>query len=114
MFAIGSGELGLVSNVRNAEKVGQMVKNSKGTLSGNSRKLRGRLNLTVCEQVRTFDVGAKVVIRQCTASSGQPHMRYKGRHGTIVEKRGGCYVVKIRDGGMEKWLIASPIHLKAA
>jgi large subunit ribosomal protein L21e len=91
-----------------------MVKNSKGTLSGNSRKLRGRMNLTVCDQVKTFQVGTKVVIKQRAASSGQPHMRYKGRHGTIVEKRGGCYVIKIKDGGLEKRLIASPIHLKAA
>ncbi len=91
-----------------------MVKNSKGTLSGNSRKLRGRLNLTVCEQVRTFEVGAKVVVRQCAASSGQPHMRYKGKHGTIVERRGSCYLVQIRDGGKTKQLVASPIHLQAA
>jgi large subunit ribosomal protein L21e len=91
-----------------------MVKNSKGTLSGNTRKLKGRMNLTVCDQVKTFQVGAKVVIRQRAAPAGQPHMRYKGRHGTIVEKRGGCYVIKIRDGGMEKKLIASPIHLIAA
>ena len=91
-----------------------MVKNSHGTLSGNSRKLRGRLNLTVSEQVKTFEIGTKVVIRQRAPPGGQPHMRYKGRHGIIVEKRGGCYVVEIRDGGTKKKLVASPIHLKLA
>lgn len=91
-----------------------MVKNSRGTMSGNTRKLRGKLNLTVSEQVKTFEVGAKVVIRQRPVSSGQPHMRYRGRHGTIVEKRGGCYMVEIQDGGSKKRLVASPIHLKLA
>lgn len=89
-----------------------MVKNSKGTLSGNTRKLRGRLSLTVSAQVKTFDVGARVVVNQISSSKGQPHMRYKGRNGKVVAKQGDCYVVEIEDGGKTKKLVSSPIHLK--
>ena len=91
-----------------------MVKNSRGTLSGNTKRLRGRMDLTVSRQVKTFDVGAKVIINQRSTSRGQPHMRYKGRHGIVVERQGKCYVVEIQDGGTRKRLIASPIHLTQA
>jgi len=91
-----------------------MVKNSKGTLSGNTRKLRGRLALTVSSRVKTFDIGAKVIISQIPLSKGQPHMRYRGRHGIVVEKQGKSYVVEIQDGGSRKKLVSSPVHLKAA
>jgi len=90
-----------------------MVKNSKGTLSGNTRKLRGRLALTVSKRVKTFEIGSKVIISPVASPKGQPHMRYRGRHGTIVKKQGKSYVVEIMDGRSKKRLIASPIHLKS-
>jgi len=91
-----------------------MVKNSKGTLSGNTRKLRGRLALTVSSRVKTFEIGTKVVINQVPSPKGQPHMRYKGRHGIVVKKQGNCYVVEIADGRSKKKLVSGPIHLKSA
>jgi large subunit ribosomal protein L21e len=90
-----------------------MVKNSKGTLSGNTRRLKGKMDITVSSQVRTFDIGAKVVIVQKSTTDGQPHMRYNGRHGKIIRKQGKCYVVQITDGGLTKELISNSIHLKA-
>ena len=89
-----------------------MVKNSGGTLSGNTRKLKGKMNLTVSEQVKTFKLGDKVIVSQRSTSAGQPHMRYSGRHGVIVRKQGKCYVVEVKDGKTTKELIASSIHLK--
>ena len=89
-----------------------MVKNSKGTLSGHTRRLKGKMDITVSSQVRTFDVGTKVVIVQKSTSKGQPHMRYNGKHGTITKKQGMCYVVEIKDGGLTKKLISNSIHLK--
>jgi large subunit ribosomal protein L21e len=90
-----------------------MVKNSRGTLSGNTRKLKGKMNLTVSDQVRTFELGQKVIINQRSSAEGQPHMRYGGRHGVITRKQGKCYVVKVKDGNTTKELIASSIHLKS-
>ena len=90
-----------------------MVKNSKGTLSGNSKKFRGKTGLTVSKRVRTFEINDGVIIDPKAVSKGQPHMRYRGRHGMIVRKQGKSYVVRIQDGGMKKELIASSIHLKS-
>jgi len=90
-----------------------MVKNSGGTLSGNTRKLKGKMGLTVSEQVKTFELGEKVVVSQRSSSGGQPHMRYRGRHGVIVRKQGKCYVVLVRDGNSTKELVASSIHLRS-
>jgi large subunit ribosomal protein L21e len=91
-----------------------MVKNSRGTLSGNTRRLKGRMDITVCQQVKTFEIGTKVIISQRAITKGQPHMRYNARHGKIIKKQGKCYVVEVQDGGKKKQLIASPIHLKEA
>jgi len=91
-----------------------MVKNSHGTLSGSTKRLRGKMGLTVSGQVKTFEVGTQVVLDQRSLSRGQPHMRYKGRHGMIIARRGKCYVIEVQDGGMKKQLIADPIHLRSA
>lgn len=91
-----------------------MVKRSKGTLSGMTRKLRGKAEFTVAEEVRTFDVGDKVVLTPKSRTQGMPHPRYAGRHGIVTEKRGKAYVVRITDGNKMKELIAGSIHLKLA
>lgn len=91
-----------------------MVRNSRGTLSGNTRRLKGKMGLTVSKQVRTFEIGAKVIISQRAVSKGQPHMRCNGMHGRIVGKQGNSYIVEINVGGRKKHPIVSPIHLKEA
>lgn len=91
-----------------------MVKNSRGTLSGNTKRLKGRMGITVSEQIKTFEIGAKVIISPRSTSRGQPHLRYNGRHGKIVKKQGKCYIVEIKDGGKKKQPVVSPIHLKKA
>lgn len=91
-----------------------MVKNSRGTLSGNTRRLKGKMGLTVSKQVRTFKIGAKVIISQKSVAKGQPHMRYKGMHGKIVGKQGKSYLVEIVVGGKKRRPVVSPIHLMEA
>ena len=41
-----------------------------------------------------------------------PHTRYSGRHGTITGKRGNAYIVELKDGGLIKKFIASPVHFR--
>ncbi len=89
-----------------------MVKQSKGTLSGRTRFLRGRSKSTVAESVRTFKIGDKVLISPKASTSGMPHLRYANRHGVVVEKRGRSYVVEVRDGKKMKKVIAGSIHLR--
>ena len=42
---------------------------------------------------------------------GMYHPRFYGKSGTVVGKRGRCYLVSIQDGGKEKQLIIHPVHL---
>jgi len=43
---------------------------------------------------------------------GMPHFRYHGRTGTIIEKRGRCYLVEVKLGNSTKTLIIGTEHLR--
>ncbi len=92
----------------------EMVKRSKGTLSGRTRKLKGKSRVTVAQRVRTYNIGDKVIVNPKSHTKGMPHLRYAGRHGQIVKAQGKAYVVRVTDGGKKKDLIAGAIHLKLA
>ncbi len=91
-----------------------MVKRSKGAFCGRTRKLKSKTGVTVAQIVRTFNVGDKVVISPKARWEGLPHLRYSGRHGHIVEKRGRSYLVEVGDFSMRKRIIVGPVHLKLA
>jgi len=91
-----------------------MVKNSRGTLSGKTKKLRGKGKFTPAQLVKKFSIGDKVILDPKQYKSGQPHLRYANKNGKIVEKRGIAYVVEIMDGGKKKKIVAHPVHLKTA
>ena len=91
-----------------------MVKNSRGTLSGKTKKLKGKGKHTPAQLVKEFLVGDKVTLTPKQYDSGLPHLRYANKYGKIVEKRGKAYVVEIMDGKKKKSIIAHPVHLKAA
>ena len=90
------------------------MKRSKGTLSTRTKRLRSKEPLTVAKMVNSFDVGSKVVITNKSYQKGLPALRYNGKHGLIIEKRGSSYVVQINDGGKKKTLISHPVHLTLA
>lgn len=92
----------------------EMVKRSKGTFSGRTRQLRGKSRVTVSEAVRTFSIGEKVRITPKARTEGLPHLRYRNKHGTVVEKRGKGYVVEISDHKKRKKIVVGSIHLKLA
>ena len=91
-----------------------MVKRSRGTLSRQTKKLKGKGRVTVAEQVKTFEIGQKVVITPKPILKGMPHPRYASRHGVVVEKRGRAYVVEVKDFDKTKKLVVLPVNLKAA
>ena len=70
--------------------------------------------VSVARVVRTFNVGDKVVITPKANWVGLPHMRYSGKQGVVVEKRGKSYVVEVRDYAQKKMIIAGPVHLTLA
>lgn len=89
-----------------------MVKRSKGTMSGRTRKLRGKSRVSVAAKVRTFKIGSKVVIAPKTDPSGQPHLRYRDKHGTVVKKQGKSYLVEVDDYKKKKKILVGPVHLE--
>ena len=75
-----------------------MTERSHGLFSGRTRHLSRHHKpgkLTISALLKDFKAGDKVTIIQKGNFKDIPHPRYKGRVGTVVEKRGGAYVVKI-------------------
>lgn len=89
-----------------------MARNSRGFLSGNTKKLKRKRKATIADSIRSFSVGDRVIISVKSERAGAPHLRYQGRIGVITEKRRRGYVVAIKDGKKTKNLIATAFHLK--
>lgn len=78
-------------------------------------KKKAREKTPITKYLKEFKLGSKVIIKPNPSShKGMPYKRFFGRLGTIVEKRGKSYIVKIKDGKKEKNIIARPEHLKVA
>ena len=93
--------------------IGDEMRRSLGKMSKKSRALGAAARrLTIPGLVSSFGVGDCVSIDPQSKYSGMPHPRYRGRTGTIVDTRGKAYVVRIRDGRMEKELTLPPVHLR--
>ncbi|MEO0248852.1 MAG: 50S ribosomal protein L21e, partial [candidate division WOR-3 bacterium] len=61
---------------------------------------------------RTFKVDDRVLINIKPYREGMPSPRYYGRSGRVVERQGKAYIVRIKDGRMDKDLVVSPLHLR--
>jgi large subunit ribosomal protein L21e len=93
-----------------------MVQKSKGRRKRTRNLLRGkaRERLPITRYIQEFKVGSKVVIKPNPSShKGMPFKRFFGRSGTVIDKRGKSYIIKIKDGKKEKNIISRPEHLKA-
>ncbi|MEM4166434.1 MAG: hypothetical protein QW153_01080 [Candidatus Bilamarchaeaceae archaeon] len=91
-----------------------MVKRSRGSLSKSTKQMKKKQKVTVSAALKTFNVGDKVVLETSHIQDGRIPRRYRGMHGTIIEKRGRSYVVAIMDGSKEKKIITNSLHLKKA
>jgi len=92
------------------------MRRSKGRMAKKSRILGRKTRkhkVTPAEIVRELLVGSKVQIVPKGQFEDFPHMRYAGRVGKIVDKKGNAYVVEVKDGNKIKKIIASPVHLKS-
>jgi large subunit ribosomal protein L21e len=43
---------------------------------------------------------------------GMPHRRFQGRTGFIQGRQGSAWVVAVKDGHMQKTVVARPEHLR--
>ncbi len=94
-----------------------MSKRSQGLLVGKTRHLARHhkpSTLNTNAIIKQFSIGDKVYIVPKGGMHNIPHPRYKGRTGTVVEKRGSAYVVKVRIMNAERTLIVPSLHLDKA
>jgi large subunit ribosomal protein L21e len=90
------------------------MRRSLGKMSKRTRALGAAARkLTVPGLISSFKVGDCVAIDSQSKYSGMPHPRYRGKTGTITDTRGKAYVVRIKDGNMQKELVIPPVHLRA-
>ncbi len=94
-----------------------MTKKSRGLFSGRTRHLArhhkpSRLNTGSI--IKEFSIGDRVAIVPKSNMRNIPHPRYKGRIGTIIEKRGQAYVITLKMMSARRTLIVPSIHLEKA
>ena len=94
------------------------MRRSKGTRQGTQNILkrpkpqRGRLNIR--RIMHTYEIGDRVaIVLDGGQQLGMPHRRLHGRTGFIQEQQGYAYVVAVKDGNMQKTVIARPEHLRS-
>ena len=93
------------------------MRRSKGTRQGTrsilkrSKSDKGRLNIR--RIMHTYAPGDRVsIVLDGGQQRGMPHRRFQGRTGFIQEQQGRAYVVAVKDGNMQKTVIARPEHLR--
>ncbi len=88
------------------------MKRSHGAYSKQSRALKSKGRRPITAQLKQLDVGAKVRIDvDPRFKAGRPHLRFNGKMGTIVAKRGKCYEVEVPDLNKDKVLCLANVHL---
>ena len=94
------------------------MRRSKGTrqrtrsILKRSKAERGRLNIR--RIMHTYEIGDRVaIVLDGGQQRGMPHRRFQGRTGFIQEQQGKAYVVAVKDGNMQKTVIARPEHLRS-
>lgn len=93
------------------------MKKSKGYRSGTrnllKKHVRERGLPPLSRILRTYKHGEKVsIVIDPSIHKGQPHKRFHGKVGTVLEKRGRAYVVSVKIGNSSKTLISRPEHLR--
>ncbi|NVM54597.1 MAG: 50S ribosomal protein L21e [Candidatus Helarchaeota archaeon] len=60
-----------------------------------------------------YEVGNLVdIIIDPSVHKGQPHYKYQGKTGRIVEKRGRAYIIKLKVGKKDFFIISRPEHMR--
>ena len=76
------------------------------------KPIRKRGKLPVSKLIQEFKVNDTVsIVNEPSIQKGQPHPRFHGKTGIVVEKRGRSYLVQISDGKTNKKIISRPVHL---
>lgn len=92
------------------------MKRSRGFRSKSRHKMkkhvRERGEVPVSQVIKEYKVGDRVsIVIEPRVQGGQPHPRFQGKTGVVVEKRGRSYLVELSDGKARKKVISRPVHL---
>ena len=72
-----------------------------------------RSRLYISQIMHDYKEGDRVaIVLNGSQQRGMPHRRFQGRTGFIEKKQGSAWIVAVKDGNMEKTVIARPEHLK--
>jgi len=83
---------------------------TRRTFTKSSRN-KGKVSIT--NYLQSFEEGEKVVLGfEPAVHKGMYHPRFKGKVGVVQDKRGECYIIKIKDGQKPKQVTVHPVHLK--
>ena len=93
------------------------MRKSKGYRSGArsllTKEPRERGKMRLSKLLQEYPPGTSVVVMiDSSVQKGMPHKRYHGKVGTIVNKRGRSYVLKVPLGDAVKEIIVRPEHLE--
>ena len=93
------------------------MKKSKGQRQGTrsilrrGRHQRGRVNIR--RIMHDYAEGDRVaIVLDGGQQMGMPHRRFQGRTGFIQGRQGKAWVVSVKDGNMQKTVVARPEHLR--
>ena len=103
--------------MQNMFPVVMMTKRSAGLFSGRTRHLARHhkpSNVRARDIIKDLEIGTKVAIVPKGNFRNIPHPRYRGKIGTIIEKRGTAYVVEIRVMAATRKLVVPAVHLEKA
>jgi large subunit ribosomal protein L21e len=93
------------------------MKKSKGFRRKTRHKLRKpvrqRGKIPITKMIQQFDLGARVhIVIEPSVHKGQPHPRFQGKTGVVIEKRGRSYLIEVSDNKSKKRVLSAPVHLR--
>ena len=93
------------------------MKRSKGqrvrTRSILRRRKNERSRLNIGRIMHDYEAGDRVaIVLDGGQQMGMPHRRFNGRTGFIEKRQGVAWIVSVKDGNMQKTVIARPEHLR--
>lgn len=94
-----------------------MVEMSHGPRARSRRKMRKRVREKglppITRALQNFEIGEKAaIVINSAIHKGMPHHRFHGLTGEVIEKRGRCYILRVKDGNKFKTVIVHPFHLR--
>ena len=76
------------------------------------RKPRERGKTGLSKMLYEYKPGEMVVVKiDPSVHKGMPHRRYFGKIGTVINKRGGSYLIGVKQGEALKEIIVRPEHI---